>query len=246
MWRVWSSLAWHDILTRYRRSTIGPFWLTLSVAIFVTALGGLYHTLFRMDVSEYMPFMTAGLVVWTLMSAFLLESCVIFVEGDPIIKQVRLPLTVFVFRMIMRNLIVFLHNLPILVVVFLVFQVDLTWKIVLAPIGLAFLCLNAIWAGLLIGVVSTRYRDVVQVMTSLLQVVFFVTPVFWSPTLLQGRPLIVEGNVLYHFLEVVRGPLLGQVPSTLTYGIVSGVTVVGWTAGLLMFQRFRNRIAYWL
>ena len=145
MWRLWVTLAWHDILTRYRRAVIGPFWYTLSMAIFLAALGVLYSTLFRMDIQDYMPFVTAGMIAWTFISIIVLESCVVFVEGAPIILHTRLPLSIYVFRLILRNLIVLLHNLPILIIVFVLFDVKLHPTMPLALLGLVLISVNAAW-----------------------------------------------------------------------------------------------------
>src|SRR3979411_3014414 len=69
-WRLWVRLGWNDILQRYRRSILGPFWLTASMAVMVIALGGLYSQLFNTPIHDFLPFLCVGLLVWNLMSSF--------------------------------------------------------------------------------------------------------------------------------------------------------------------------------
>lgn len=245
--RMWVMLARYDVISRYRRTAIGPFWQTITLAIFIGSLGLVYSALFNMDVANYVPFLTASLLPWMMMSTIINEGCTVFVEGEPIIKNTRVPLWMFVFRVTLRNLIVFLHNLPVLVVVLVMFRSPIGWPVLLAPIGLALILLNAPWVVLILGLVTTRFRDVQQLITILLQVAFLITPIMWSPTLLEThRQFIADFNPLHHFLEVFREPVLGNIPSRLSYEVVVAATVVGWAAALVLFRRYRSRIAYWL
>lgn len=245
--RMWTMLARYDVISRYRRTAIGPFWQTITLAIFIGSLGLVYSTLFNMEVAKYVPFLTASLLPWMFISSIINEGCTVFVEGEPIIKNTRVPLWMFVFRVTLRNFIVFLHNLPVLVLVLVIFGSPIGWPILLAPVGLALILLNAPWVILILGVVTTRFRDVQQLIAILLQVAFLITPIMWSPALLEGhRQFIADFNPLHHFLEVFREPVLGNIPSRLSYEVVVAATIVGWAGALALFHRYRSRIAYWL
>jgi ABC-type polysaccharide/polyol phosphate export permease len=106
---------------------------------------------------------------------------------------------------------------------------------------------TGVWVALLVGAVCVRYRDVQQFLVSVIQICMFVTPVFWPEDLLQGtrRFLFVELNPLYHFINVVRAPLLGQVPALSSYVVVIFITAIGWAATYAFLSRFRKRIAFW-
>ena len=77
----------------------------------------------------------------------------------------------------------------------------------------------------------------------------FVTPVFWPPSQLDQRGLansiLVNWNPLHHFVDILRSPLLGNVPDLLTYKVVFGFTVVGWAFTLWVFEKNRTKIIYW-
>jgi ABC-type polysaccharide/polyol phosphate export permease len=244
-WELWGSLGWHDIRQRYRRSTLGPFWITLSMGVMVGTLGFVYAELFGHTLADYLPQLALGLIVWGFISTPIIDGCNIFIGSEGVIRQLRAPLSVHVFRMVWRNLIILGHNMVIYAVLLAVFR---TWPgavAVLAFPGLVVLCLNAVWTGLLFGLLSARFRDIPYMIASAIQIVFLVTPILWSSDQI-GNKLIVELNPIYHLIEIVRAPLLGRAPSAETWAATLGVTALGWLVTLAFFVRFRERISYWI
>lgn len=243
---LWGRLGWQDIRQRYRRSKLGPFWLTISMGVLVGALGVLYSALFKVEIANYLPFIAAGFVVWGLISGLITDGCTAFIEAEGIIKQVRLPLSIHVYRAVWRNFVIFAHNVVIFIVVAILFSVRPGWAGLLMIPGLALLCLNGVWIGLLLGLLSARFRDVPQVVASAVQVAFFLTPVLWKPELLPDRALVLDMNPFFYLLEVVRAPLLGRVPEATTWLATLGVTMGGWVVMLIFYTGRRGRLAYWV
>jgi lipopolysaccharide transport system permease protein len=246
LWRLWLRLGWNDILQRYRRSMLGPFWLTASMAIMVVALGVLYAQLFNTPIHDFLPYLCVGLLVWNLMSSFLLEGGVLFTGAESYIKQIRLPYSVYVFRSSWSKLIIFAHNFLIYFGILLYFGIWPGAIALLAIPGLLLVLLNGAAATLFIGMVSARFRDVPQLINSAVQIVFFVTPIMWKPELLRNRTFIADFNPLYHLLEIVRAPLLGNAPPSKSYLAVLLITLVNAAIVSLFFARFRARISYWV
>jgi len=246
-WRMWVLLGMNDIRQRYRRSRLGQFWITLAMLINIASLGALYSYLFKRPITEYLPYLGVGIVVWGLISALVLEACSVFISSEGYMRQVPLPKTVLVHRMLVRNSIVFLHNLIILPPLFIIFAVPIEWRTLLAFVGIAVILLNGIWAGLLLGTICARFRDLPQIVASLMQVAFYLTPVMWERSQLPERlSWIYNLNPFQCFLSIVRDPLLGHVPTLLTWKIVGAVTFAGFAVAILFFSRFRARIVYWL
>lgn len=243
---LWGLLGWQDIRRRYRRSMIGPFWLTISMGILVAALSILYGALLKVDLEAYAPFLALGFITWTLISGFINGGCTAFTDAGSIIKQADLPLSVHVYRVVWRDLIIFFHNAAIFVVVAVIFSIWPGWTGFLVVPGLVLLCLNGVWMGLLFGLVSARFRDIPPVMDSIVRIFFFVTPIIWMPELLPGRTVLLDFNPFFHYVELVRAPLLGQVPQLASWLAVLGMTLGGWLAALIMFRNYRRRVAYWV
>ena len=243
---MWSAMAMQDIKMRYRGSLLGPFWLTISMVIMVAAMGLIYARMFNMEINRYLPFLTVGLVIWNFVSTVIIEGCQTFLSAHNIITQVRMPFSVHAWRGVYRNLIVLAHNMVIVPFVLLIFSVPVGWTVLIIVPALAVLTINGIWVSILLGMISARYRDVPPIVTNFVQVLFFVTPVFWPPEALgiwmQALPL----NPLFAAVDVVRAPLLGSAPLAYSWTVLLIVTVIGCIVTFLLFVKFRPRIAYWI
>lgn len=243
---LWLLLGSQEIRQRYRRSRIGPFWLTISMGVLVAALGLLYGTLFGQELDDYLPYLAAGFVIWGLMSALIQDGAKAFIDSDGMIQQLSAPLSIYVYRVIWSNLLIFAHNIVVFVAVVLWFGKSPGWVWLAALPGVALIVLNGLWFGLLVGLVSARFRDVPQILASVVQVMFFVTPILWSPAMLPERTMVLGLNPFYHYLEIVRGPLLGQLPSLENWFAVVFMTLVGWVITLVFYANYRWRISYWV
>lgn len=250
LYPVWSMLAWQDIRQRYRRSVIGPFWLTISTAIMVGALGFLYAGLFRQEIHSYLPFLAIGLIVWSFIATTLNEACTVFVSVEGMMKQLRLPLTVHVCRVVWRNLIIFAHSVIIIVIVMIWAGTPLTWGLWLVPLAAVLYCFNALNIGLLLGIVCTRFRDIAPLVANFVQLLFFVTPIMWNPQILIGKSAdlawIANYNPFYHFIEIFRAPLLGKSFPLDSWCVALTATAILWIFALWVMTKFRHRVAYWL
>lgn len=244
-WWLWNAMAHQDILQRYRGSVLGPFWLTLSMAIMIAALGVLYSTLFKISLEGYLPFLCLGILTWTLLSSICLDGCNSFTAVDSIIKQIRIPFSVHIYRMVWRNLIIFGHNVVVYFFVVVIFGIWPTWATLLAIPGLVLVLVNGVWIGLVLGMICARFRDVPQIVASLVQVTFFVTPIIWKPELLGPYEGIAHLNPFMSFVDLIRAPLLGYPPHALSWLTAVAVTVAGWSFAFACFVRFRSRIPYW-
>lgn len=244
-WWLWSAMAWQDILQRYRGSLLGPFWLTLSMSIMIGALGVLYSTLFKIRIDDYLPFLCLGILSWTLISTIINDSCTVFTTSEALIKQIRMPFSIHVYRMLWRNLIILAHNAVVYVVVAAVFSIPLSWPTLLVLPGLVLVILNGAWLGLGLGMVCARFRDVPQIVGSLTQVVFFITPIIWKPGLLGEYEGVAHLNPLMSFVDLLRAPLMGGTPHVLSWVVAGMVTLAGWVGAFALFTRFRSRIPYW-
>lgn len=245
-WQLWSLLGWTDILQRYRRSALGPFWLTISMGVTVGALGFLYASLFKLTLADYLPFLALGFIFWQFISGLLLDGCSVFIGAEGTIKQAKSPYSIHIYRVVCRNLIILAHNLVIYVAVALWFRVPVGWDVLFSLLGVGLVALNGVWAALILGMLCARYRDVLPIINSVIQLAFFVTPIIWKPELLADRAMFLTANPFYHFMEILRAPLLGEAISPLSWAVVGAITLGGWIAAFIAFTLAERRISYWL
>lgn len=244
-WRLLSYLGWNDIRMRYRGSVLGPLWITASMLIFIGAFSIVYSRLFHQTLTEYVPFLTVGYLVWLFISSVLIESCNIYVDAASFITEFKLPYTMYVFRLIWRHFLIFLHNSIVYLLVVIYFKVSINWTIIFAVPGLMLVMLNLASISLLLSIMGAKYRDIPQVVVSIIQIAFFITPISWSPGLLKNS-LIITLNPFNYFIDLVRSPLLGQMPSLASWVVSLTLTMVVSFFSFVLFARFRRNIPFWL
>jgi ABC-type polysaccharide/polyol phosphate export permease len=240
-------LGWQDVRQRYRRSALGPLWLTISMGVMIATIGIVFSSLFHSPMTEFLPSLASGIIMWGFMSTVISEGCASFTASDAIIRQLPIPLFVHVLRMTWRNVIILGHNLLILPLVFVAVGKSVHPVIFVSIAGFALLVINLLWMALILGSACARFRDLSQIVGSVLQVVFYLTPIVWLPQSLPANTAyLLDFNPAYHLLEIVRAPLLGHPPSAMNWVVSGTLAVVGWVVALLFYGRFRRRIAYWL
>jgi ABC-type polysaccharide/polyol phosphate export permease len=245
---LWGRLGWLDVKRRYRRTTLGPFWTSISLAFYVISVGLVGAGLWRQNIHEYIPYLVSGMIVWMLVSTIINESCGLLIAGQTLFRNIRFEYSVFAYALVWRNFLIFLHNLVVYVVVAIPLNPTiLGWQLLLAVPGVFLVLVNGVWLALLIGMICLRFRDVQPLVSTFLQIAMLITPLFWPPDSLPGsaRLVFVYVNPIFHLLEVVRAPLLGRIPEFSSYMAVVFIGVCGWLLTLVVFERFRSRIAYW-
>lgn len=250
---LWLQLGWQDIKQRYRRSTLGPLWITIATGAMALALGLLYSLLFQQELAFFLPHVTVGLIIWGFISGCVREGAQVFIDNEGLIKQLPSALSVHVYRLVWCQLLFLGHNMLIWVILIAVFRPHLGWNLLLAIPGLALLVVNGVWVTMFFGIISTRYRDIAPLLDSLIQLVFYMTPIVWTTkTLLeQGgaiaqRARIAEINPMYHYLEIIRAPLTGEPVAAYHWIIVLACTVVGLVLALVAMRQWRARVSYWV
>jgi ABC-type polysaccharide/polyol phosphate export permease len=244
-WRVWAIMGWDDIRQRYRRSILGPFWITLSMGVFIFVLSIIYSRLFHTPLEHYMPFLTAGYITWGFISATTNESCTVFLENSRIIKQIKLPYSTYVMRTVWRNLIVYMHTIVIFIPVAIYFRVEPTLLTVYVIPGLFLVLVNQIWVTIVLGIFSARYRDIQPIIGTAIQLLMFATPIMWMAGT-ANLMHVADINPVYHLIEIVRAPLLGTAPEPRSWLVAIGIAVLGWIMASALMVRTARRIVYWL
>ncbi|MDP9391575.1 MAG: ABC transporter permease [Actinomycetota bacterium] len=256
-WRqreLWGHLGWQDIRQRYRRSVLGPIWITISMAVTAVALGILYAGLFGNELSVQLPYILVGFIIWAFVSGCISEGSEVFIANEGLIRQLPGPLSVHVYRLVWRQILFFAHNLIVYAAMFLIFPQPLGWASLMAFPAFLLLAINGAWAALLLGIVTTRFRDLTPITQSLVQLLFFLTPIVWiyedllnsGNTAIAERARLVEFNPLLHFIEIIRQPMLGADQHLRHWVVVLVITVLGWALTLVALKRYRSRVSYWV
>ncbi len=253
--RLWGHLGLQDVKQGYRRSVLGPLWITISMAATAVALGVLYSALFELPLEFFLPYVATGLIVWQFIAGCVNEGAQVFIRNEGLIKHLPSPLSVHVLRLVWYQLLLFAHNAAVYLVLAVVFlRDDVGATVLLAIPALGLLVLNGLWFVLFIGVVATRFRDIPPLTGSLVQLLFFMTPIVWvyedfansADPRIAERARLAELNPFMHFVQIIRQPLLGQ-PIEARHWVVAGaLTAVGWAVAMLAMRNYRARVPYWV
>ncbi|WP_372451497.1 galactan export ABC transporter permease subunit Wzm/RfbD [Pseudonocardia oceani] len=249
---LWGYLGWQDIKQRYRRSVLGPLWISVTMAVVATAMGILYGALFGEDIATFLPYVATGLLIWYFVNGCILEGSEVFIANEGLIRFLPAPLSLHIYRLVWRQSLFFVHNLVVWLVLIVIFPQPLSWTLLLAIPAFLLLVLNGAWISVLTGIIATRFRDIPPIIASLSQLLFFMTPIVWQyDTLLKNpavaeRARIAELNPVMHFVEILRQPMLGQEIAWRHWYIAGAITVVGIAAALVCLRNYRSRVAYWV
>ncbi len=245
---LWFTLGKLELKRRYRRTKLGPFWGAAHNALYIICVGFIFSTLLAADRDKYMPFLTTGIIAWMFVYNTMQEASTAFISTSGLRQQLPFPYSMFIFQTIWRNLLVHAHNYILYLAVVLLFPVKTDWHLLLLIPGYFLVIGNLIWISTLIATASARYRDITQLVAAVIQVMIFVTPIFYDASRLTEwqRTWMLPPNLLYHMAAVLRAPLLGEVAPLSSYFILLFTMVVGTIGAAWFFGKRRNKIIYWI
>lgn len=217
------------------------------MAIIAGVMGALYSMIMQRPAHEYIPYLTVGFIAWNMLSALVADGTQVFVTNATAIKEIPVPCTIYVFRILWRNTLIFGHNLLVYIALLFIFELRPYPEIFLALPGFCLILLNGVWIGMLLGLANARFRDVSQFVNNAMRLVFFLTPIIWYAEMATGpRASFVMLNPFFYFIEIVRAPMLGQMPDARVWYVAILITLLGWVVALPVYARWRRQISYWV
>lgn len=245
-WPRWLTLGWYDFRTQNSRTILGPFWNTVSTALWVLGLVLVFRPHMLAADSAYPVYVAGGIVVWNLLSSALSGGSKVFVSRAGVIRNINAPMMSHILHYVMLLNCRAIFQLPVVAVAFML-QNEPNFAVAwMAVPGYALVVLAVIPLTLITAITGARFRDLSNLISSTMRFLFFMSPVFWQPNGSNWRTSLAVVNPLTYFLEVVRSPLLGVYPSGLSWLVVLSVAAVAWLVGIGALNRYRNDIVFWL
>ncbi len=240
-------IAWQETKQRYRRSILGPFWITLSMFLMLLFMGPLYSKLFNQSPSNYFLSLSIGMIYWNFISGSIVDTSSAFINSQSLIKQINLPYSFYIIKSIIKNLIILGHNfILILLIIFINYKYLDIYNLLQFILGMSLILSNLLWIGFVLAMLCTRYRDMNQLITSGLQIIFFVTPIVWVQGLLNGPKIFLNVNIFYHLINVVREPLMGNEFPKFSFIYLLCSSIIGLFICFIIFASSRKKISYWI
>lgn len=247
LWRLSYLLGAGEIRRRYARSKLGQFWVTLSTAFTITALGFVWSTLWRMQVGELMLFIAVSLIFWQFISGMLSEAPAVFVSAAPIMHNQGVEYSTFIYGLLIKHIFVLLHALPILVISLAVFGSFSNVSLLSAVAGVLLLMVFLFGLSYIIAIVCLRFRDLAQVVQNSIMVIFFITPVLWKPELMTGdRAFLLDYNPFAIYLGILQKSFLGGEITRYQWAAAIGLAFAAMVVALPVVGWARKRLIYWV
>lgn len=245
---IFLTLGWQDVATRYRRSRVGAFWLSINTLVLIVVLGTVFGSIFRANVADFLPRLAVGIIVWGLISSIINEGCESLILSRDTILQVNMPYSTHVFRVLTRNFIIFLHNIFIIPFMFIFFKVPVSWISLLSLLGILLVLINTGWVALILSLACARFRDITNIVINIIQVMFYLTPIIWDGHMLPAKigDYMLTFNPFYHAINVIREPLFNGSASYLSWILMCVMAIIGWSVAIMFLGKYKTRVAYWL
>ena len=244
---VWFYMAHQDIVARYRRTTLGPWWITLGTGVALTGMAFVWSSVFGVELKTLFPYMTSGYIIWMFIASILTEGTTIFISSAHISKTIKMPFMMFVFSFTLKNAYIFMHNAVIVILALYFFDVGISLYTLLVIPGLLLLFLASLLLSYILGVLGARYRDIPCIVTSLVTFIFLLTPIMWDVSILKGNAAYIAYlNPVVYFLSIIRDPLLNKLPSAQIYLGAVSITAILFFISSFIYSKSKNKLIYWI
>ncbi|WP_421788228.1 ABC transporter permease [Hyphobacterium sp.] len=242
---LWTSLAQDDLRQRYRRTVFGLAWLTFSYLVFITAKIFIFGALNPAPLAWFAAYVTVGFLVWQLLNSFVVDGCTSLINSETWVKGVQLPYSTYFYESIWRDIIIFAYSAVVAAVVLVLTGHLPGWAALSVPPALVLIVVNGLFVHMLLGVICLRYRDIAQIAQTAMRVLFFLTPLVWTPEQVGPIAAFLVWNPFTYLIDIVRAPLIdGQIPA-LSWIVSLGLTAALGAVAFTVFAFFRNRLAVW-
>lgn len=243
--QVAAALAWADMRHRYVRSVLGPFWMSLQMAIMVVVLGSVVGQLGHTKMTSRLPMLALSLTAWTFLSGVVTDATTALQMQASLIKDRALPPLVCLLQCCFRQGLFALHNACVPLLLWLALApFDLESAAAALP-GFALFVAAAIALSIVLGALATRFRDLKPIIESGLTLGFLASPILWSPELIDRSATLIKLNPLTHLFAVWREPLTtGHVPGMSMVYVIACVLVLG--IGSIIASGHLRKAAFWI
>lgn len=198
-------ISLQNLIVNYHHSKISYLWIPLSFMILVLLKGFFLKDILEVD-NNFIIYLCIGLWIWNYIS-LAVPSYGNSLFNNRLILNININPHQVLYILHFRLFITFFLNLVILGVFLLFFTIQ--FNILAFLLGSLTLIILVHQVGKLLSIISLYYRDITQLINSMMFVVFFLSPIFWYPQQLSASKLyLLQFNPVYHILNVFRDAIM--------------------------------------
>lgn len=246
-WRMAHLLGFSVLRQRYARSRLGQFWVSITTGVITFAFALVWSLLWGIPIAEYLPYIAIAHIGWGMITASLQDATTAISANAALFQNQETAFSVPIYGLVWRQLIILAHNFAVIFLVWLLFPVPLNWDLLLFVPGLVLVTISCVLGGYLIAIFAARFRDIIQVVNNILQVLYLLTPVMWYPEWIPAQhDYVLKLNPLAAYLSVIRDPLLGREIPLHNWLIAGGITAALIVLTPLIIGRVRKKLVFWV
>lgn len=245
----WAMSSWLDIIVRARKSRLGVLWLMAPAFVYVFGLGFFFASMQGQSIMTFVAHVALGAMVFRTMMSAVIGSANVFSASQAFIMDGHVRLSDYLLQSLAKSFFDFCMYLPFVVIALLMFRGVLPIGLLMAPVVLLLLYINALWMSVVFSLIGARFPDFGQLLSNASVFLFLLTPIIWHPELMPAdsvRGQLMRFNPFYHFVSLFRGPILGQQIEPLTYWYMGIMTAVGLLLATLLYRRYARFVPLWI
>jgi ABC-type polysaccharide/polyol phosphate export permease len=239
-------LAWRSLAKTYDRTSIGIWWIPLDVLFHFLTIGLVLSLVLGGD-GRYLPYFAPSFALWRIFTQSTIRGADLWNRSENLLRNFPLPKSLFLLQECGRSFYLFLLKFPVAIIIALTTGAFLTINIFFLPFGAILFLLNLSWIIVLFSLIGGRFPDFHRFLPSVMYALYIGSPILWQPERLGDKyQFVAQLNPIFHLMEVVRRPILGESPTTLSWSVVIILALAGWLVTFQALVRTHKEIVLWL
>jgi ABC-2 type transport system permease protein len=241
-------LVQRDLRVRYRRSALGLLWTMLQPLLMMLILHVVFSSAFRVELYSYPVYALAGILFWNFFSQSIVASMNSLRGNAGILQKLPVPKAVFPIATTVSGIVNLLLALVPLFGILLFTGHPVGPSLLFLPVSILLAGLFTLGAGLLLSPLAVFFSDVVELVTVMLTLFMYLTPIFYPMSIVPDQfRWLVRFNPIRSILEVFRDPIyFGKIPPAQHLAVCVGVALAALLVGSLAFRRSSDRIPFYI
>lgn len=240
------NLALEDLRDRYRKSYIGIIWITLSFVLFIGVKLLIFSRLNSNPDVNFGVSLVVGFGTWLFISSTITEGANAFNSNKTWILSCSMPYMSYIYQNTVRNFVNWLLIVAGMIPLLLLFGLNLSFSLISIIPAVALMVLASVWSSMFLAPLSTYSKDFNHLLTTFMRIMFFATPIIWVPGNDPMLLFVASINPFYHFIELIRAPILNQEIAWQSWLVVALITPIGFLMGALSYVCSRRHVPFWI
>jgi len=246
------ALVSRDLKVRYRRSVIGFLWSMLQPLMMMVVMHLVFSSIFNFKgdgIRNYPVYALSGILFWNFFQQGIVTSMNSLRSNAHILQKLPVPMAVFPIASVFSGLVnLFLALVPLFAILLYTAH-PLERSLFFLPVAILIAAIFTLGAGLLLAPLAVFFSDVVELVTVVLTLSFYMTPVFYPKSIVEDQSFywVIRFNPIRSILEVFRDPIhLGKIPPLSHLSVAVAIAVVAFILGAWAFRRSSDRIPFYI